>query len=143
MRGEYRTALRTAVASSAAPYGYTLTIWTSGAVISHEVGLPASWEALLFMGGAVAGFALVGGLAFGGFHQRFAPEPKRAALWSSFHVLPIALAIGAATVTSILIPETGAWPLGGFLSTTIYLVVLALQLVAGGEGPASLPDGDT
>ena len=30
-RGGYRAHLKTTVASSAAPYGYTLTIWTAGA----------------------------------------------------------------------------------------------------------------
>ena len=31
MAARYRTHLQAAVATSAAPYGYTLTVWTSGA----------------------------------------------------------------------------------------------------------------
>jgi hypothetical protein len=45
---------------SVAPYGYTLTVWTSGAVLTHARGIPSTADALLFMLGAVLGFALVG-----------------------------------------------------------------------------------
>jgi hypothetical protein len=80
LRAAYRPALRAAVAASAAPYGYTLTIWTSGAVLSHTRGIPSAVEALLFLVGAVAAFALVGGLAVGGRPQRLAPEPAHAVI---------------------------------------------------------------
>ena len=36
----YRRALRWTVAAAAAPFGYTLTVWTSGAVVAHERGIP-------------------------------------------------------------------------------------------------------
>jgi hypothetical protein len=42
---DYREHLRTAVGSSAAPYGYTLATWTSGAVLTHAYGLPTAMEA--------------------------------------------------------------------------------------------------
>ena len=57
-RDGYRAHLKTTVASSAAPYGYTLTIWTAGAVATHRHGVPTAWEALLLLVGAVLGFAL-------------------------------------------------------------------------------------
>jgi hypothetical protein len=59
----YRDHLRAVVAASAAPYGYTLTIWTSGAVTTHARGIPTALEALLFLAGAVSGFALIGAVA--------------------------------------------------------------------------------
>jgi hypothetical protein len=54
---------------SIAPYGYTLTVWTSGAVLTHARGIPTTVDALLFMVGAVVGFALVGVASFGGFRS--------------------------------------------------------------------------
>lgn len=75
LRAAYRPALRAAVAASAAPYGYTLTIWTSGAVLSHARGIPSAADALLFMAGAVVAYALVGGLALGG--SRSDSHPSR------------------------------------------------------------------
>jgi hypothetical protein len=54
------------VGSSATAYGYTLTVWSAGAVLSYAYGPPSPPEVLAFFAGAVAAFALVGVLAFGG-----------------------------------------------------------------------------
>lgn len=57
---EYRRNLRAALGASAGPYGYTLTIWTTGAVLIHAFGMPSPLDAFLFMAGAVVAFAFVG-----------------------------------------------------------------------------------
>ena len=67
----YRNRLRVTLGSSAAPYGYTLATWTSGAVLANASGVPNAVAALTFMVGAVLGFALVGALAFGGVTKHF------------------------------------------------------------------------
>jgi hypothetical protein len=121
-----------AVASSVAPYGYTLTIWTSGAVLSHARGIPDSVDAVLFMLGAVAGFAAVGLVAFGRLHARLVAE-SFPTLWTGIHVLSIGLAIGTATLVAHLLEDIGAWPVTGFAVTVIYLCVLALQLALAGQ----------
>jgi hypothetical protein len=127
----YRASLRHAVTGSAGPYGYTLTVWTSGAVLAHARGLPTTLDALLFMIGAVAGFGAVGWIAFGGFARHLTPSPQRAALWTSFHVLPVAISIGAAALTAHFLKNSLSWPLAGFFATTIYLLVYALHVTAG------------
>ncbi|HEY7691584.1 MAG TPA: hypothetical protein VH816_04500 [Gaiellaceae bacterium] len=124
---EFRDAARTAVAASVAPYGYTLTVWTSGAVLTHARGIPTTVDALLFMGGAVAGFGSVGFAVFGGFRARLAGE-ARPTLWSGIHAASIALAIGAAALVAHLVRNVGAWPLTGFAVTVIYLCAVAFQL---------------
>jgi hypothetical protein len=124
----YRPALRTAVAASAAPYGYTLTVWTSGAVLSHARGIPSAGDALLFLVGAVGAYALIGGLAFGGFSEHLAPEPARSVIWGGLHFLSVGLAIGAAALVARFVHDAAAWPLGGFAVTAIYLLVSASQL---------------
>lgn len=65
----YSDSLRSAVAACGAPYGYTLSVWTSGALLISAHGLTNLAHALSFMVGSVAGYALVGTLAFG--------EPRR------------------------------------------------------------------
>jgi membrane protein implicated in regulation of membrane protease activity len=127
---DYREHLRTAVGSSAAPYGYTLATWTTGAALSHAYGVPTTIDALLFMLGAVLAFALVGAVAFGGVGTRFANAPREAALWGSFHFLSVGGAIGAATVVSYLVAGGVGWVLGPFASTTTYLLVLGAQFSA-------------
>ncbi len=138
LRTRYRAALRATVAASAAPYGYTLTIWTSGAVLSHARGIPSTGEALLFLVGAVSAYVLVGGLAFGGFQGRAAPEPTRAVVWGGLHLFSVGLAIAVATLVAHEVTDIGAWPLGGFFATALYLTASALQL-AYAHGPGGGP----
>jgi hypothetical protein len=124
----YRSALRATVAASAAPYGYTLTIWTSGAVLSHAYGIPNAAEALLFLVGAVVAYALVGGLAVGGLSEHPVPEPARAVVWGGLHVFSVGLAIAAASLVAELVSEAAGWPLGAFLATALSLLGSASQL---------------
>jgi hypothetical protein len=130
LSARYVSALRTTVAVSAGPYGYTLTIWTSGAVLSHARGIPSSLEALLFLVGAVTAYALVGSFAFGGFSEELSSERARSAVWGGLHLISVGAAIGAASLVAHFLHDKGAWPLGGFLATAIYLVASAVELAA-------------
>ncbi len=130
IRNHYRRNLRTAVGSSAAPYGYTLAIWTSGAVLTNAQGIPDTLAVLMFMVGAVSGFAFVGALAFGGVTERFDQERSQALLWGSLHVFSVGLAIAVATLVAYGIKGFIAWPVGGFLSTTIFLLILGAESTA-------------
>ncbi len=129
MLGRYRQRLRTTLGSSAAPYGYTLATWTSGAVLIHYRGLPDAFAALGFMFGAVLGFAFVGALAFGGLTRHFDSDQGEAPLiWGSFHFLSVATSIGAAVVVTYLIESfVVAWPLAGFLYTSAYLLTAGAE----------------
>ena len=49
--GRYRTDLRGVVGSSASAYGYTLTIWSTGAMLSYFYGSPNPPKVFLFLGG--------------------------------------------------------------------------------------------
>ena len=127
-RRSYRTHLKTAVATSAAPYGYTLTIWTSGAVTTHARGIPTAWEALLFLAGAVLGFAITAALAYGRPSEILAPrEHGSVRLWGGFHLVSVGLAIGAAALVTALVKDPVTWMIVGFASTLVYLVVIAAQ----------------
>jgi hypothetical protein len=124
----YRRAARQALSLSIGPYGYTLTIWTSGSVLTHARGVPRTADALLFMSGAVVGFALVGVASFGRLNARVQVESRPPALWAGFHVLSIGGAIGVVAIVAHFFDNAGAWPLGGFVATAAYLLVLAAQL---------------
>lgn len=128
----YRGAAQAAASLSIAPYGYTLTVWTSGPVLTHARGVPSTVDALLFMLGAVAGFALFGLLAFGSLHRRATADSGHPRLWGGLHLLSTGLAIAAATLIAHRVQNSVAWPLGGFAATTIYLTVLAAQLALAG-----------
>src|SRR5829696_8864072 len=65
----YRRNLRAAVAFSAGPYGYTLTLWSTGAVLTGTHGIPTALSAVSFVVGAVLAFATVGVPAFGSLEE--------------------------------------------------------------------------
>jgi len=124
----YRHGLRKAVGTSAGPYGYTLTVWTTGAVLIHARGTPDTLEALLFMFGAVIGFSAVGALAFRHNPPVRAKAVSHPVLWGSFHFVPVAASIGAASLVAHFAEGWAAWPLAGFTATAIYLTFVAAQI---------------
>ena len=78
--------------------------------------------------GAVVGFALVGVLAFGRMSKQFDREPSEGNLiWGSFHFFSVGVAIGAATLVAHYVESCAAWPLGGFLFTSAYLLVAGAE----------------
>ena len=124
----YRSHLKTAVAASAAPYGYTLTVWTSGAVTTHARGVPTAWEALLLLAGAVLGFGVTAALAYGRPSEVLASrEHGSVRLWGGFHLASVGLAIGATALVTELIKSPVVWFAVGFTATLVYLVVIAAQ----------------
>lgn len=125
---QYRPHLQAAVANSASSYGYTLAIWTSGAVMTHSRGIPSGFEAILFLLGAVAGFAAVGAVAHGTLSGVMKPpNARQVRLWGGFHLLSAGLAAGGAIMIAALIHSPVAWPIDGFVVTSIYLSGLAAQ----------------
>ena len=139
LRKRYRSDLRNVVGSSATAYGYTLTVWSTGMVLSHAYGPPSPPLVFAFFGGAVLAFALVGALAFGGVTARPGGGSSHAALWGSFHLLSVGLAVGAVWMVSAHAPSFPGWPLGAFVATALYLAVVgaentAADLKAGSEG---------
>lgn len=93
----------------------------------NALGTPDAIAALMFMFGAVSGFALVGTLAFGGMTKRYVTRSREAALWGGFHFPSVGLAIGAAWISTQITQSPFAWPLGAFLSTATYLLVLGME----------------
>jgi hypothetical protein len=128
----YRAAARHAASMSIGPYGYTLTVWTSGAVLTHARGLPTGADALLFMLGGVAGFGLVAIMAFGDLRTRIGVDSQPPAVWGGLHIISISASILGVTVIADRVANAAAWPLGGFAATVLYLGLLAAQLALAG-----------
>lgn len=144
---EYRRRLRGSVAQSAAPYGYTLTIWTAGAITAHEQGVPATIHALAFAGGAILAFMLIGVFAFGRPAQVLrTPRERDVEVWGAFHLPVVASAVGLATLIAHTVSDPVlCWLLVGLLATSSYLLLIALQFMLAerpGSGDAAPPAGD-
>jgi hypothetical protein len=123
-----RAALATTVAASAAPYGYTVTLWSSGAVLMASHGMPQVAEVFAFLAGALAGFGLMATLAQRSLGRAEllgdAVDRVRA---GSLHVLAVGGAVGAVALVAE-IHSWEAWPLGAFAATALYLLGASVQL---------------
>ncbi|HEY5333279.1 MAG TPA: hypothetical protein VIJ21_06985 [Solirubrobacterales bacterium] len=114
--------------ASAGPYGYTLTIWTSGAVLIHARGVPDGLRAILFMLGGVAAFAIIGSAAFRWEPAHTVRAISHPVLWASFNFLP---AIGSVAAVTLFVDWVGGvllWPVAGFFATSLYLLSVAGQM---------------
>ena len=123
-----RAALGTMVAASAAPYGYTVTIWSSGAVLMHAHGVPSIADVFLFLAGALTGFGLLGLLAHGAVaRMESLDHAGDRVIAGTLHWLAVGSAVGCVTLIA-LVHDWEAWPLGSFAATTIYIAGASLQL---------------
>lgn len=127
-RTGYRQHLQRAVSASAAPYGYTLTLWTCGAITMHAQGLPSTINAVSLLAGAVLAFAAVGTGAFGSINRAFAPNSGgNTRIWAGIHLPSVG---GSVLLCSMIAHAFGGplvWPAIGFVATGTYLLVLAAQ----------------
>ena len=144
-RAGYRDHLRAVVAASAAPYGYTLTLWTAGAVTAHaEAGLPTAMDAVLLLTGAVVGFGAVGTYASGGINAVLVPgAPGRVRVWGGMHLPSVGLSILLVTVINALLDGPVVWPLVGFTATSCYMLVIGVQFWVAthrGQDPGAVPE---
>ena len=129
-----RRSFATIASASAAPYGYTITIWSSGALLLHYRGAPRVWEVFLFVVGGVAAFAGLSLLGRGAIeHSRQIPQGPERVLAGVLDVFAVGLAVGAACLIA-MIGNPVAWPLASFAATLTYLCVLTLQLVIAERG---------
>jgi hypothetical protein len=121
-------ALGAMVQASAAPYGYTVSLWSSGAILMHFHPHPNVGEVFLFATGALAGFTLLGLLARSTLRVTplMEPGPERV-LAGALHWFAVGIAVGAVALLA-QIPSWIDWLLGSFAATSLYLLVASLQL---------------
>lgn len=126
--GDYRSQLRGLAASSAAPYGYTLTLWTSGAVTIGAEGLLSELDALLLLAGALLGFGTVGAGAFEGLDVGLDPGPRdEVRLWGALHLPSVGLTLLAVSSITGQVHGPAVWALVGFVATSSYLLLTGAQ----------------
>ncbi len=122
------SSLATVVPASAAPYGYTLAIWSCGAVLLRSHGTPSLADTLIFVAGAIAGFNLLGVLAIGAIgHARPIERRQDRVLAGVLDWLALGAVVAAVSAISA-IHGWAPWLLGPFIATVLYLVVASLQL---------------
>lgn len=136
-----RAGLETIVAVSAAPYGYSLTVWSAGAVTMHSHGAPSLGDVFLFLAGALIGFAGLGLLAQGPLASPSTIDARSARIMAgALDMAAVGCAVGAAALTAMLHGWV-AWPLGSLTATVVYLLGAAVQLAVAAKLADHLPGG--
>lgn len=122
-------ALLAVLRGSAVPYGYTLTVLASHNVVASQHGGPDLTQILVFVVGAMLGFAALAAVAERRHLGQLTPAPGRSDLIHAgmIHVFAIGAAIGAAILAS-LIPGVAAWGLAAFASTVVYLTITSVEI---------------
>jgi hypothetical protein len=124
------------VATSAGPHGYTLTLWTAGAVTSHaEKGPPDATHATLLLAGAVVGFLTVGTLATGSVNAVLQGPTRKTRVWGAAHLPAVMCSIGLCGLMARSLHGGPLWAAVGCTSTVTYLIVSALQSCLAAEPP--------
>jgi hypothetical protein len=126
-------ALDTTLRSSVIPYGYTVTIWASGAYLINLNGTPSMIEAFGFVSGALIAFALLSALSHrmprrdGAHSGRLRPDASHPVFAAGLHIAAVGLALLAAGIIDRALGEL-AWIFGSFVVTFIYLGIASAEL---------------
>jgi hypothetical protein len=123
----YAASLAVVLQSAAVPYGVTLTVWASGASVSHFRGAPKIFEIFLFVLGGVAGYTTVGLFVARALQRLTAGSSgPRMVVTGMLHLISIGIALGTVTLIGE-IRSWIAWPLGGFGGISLYLTLVAAE----------------
>lgn len=131
----YGITLDKTLRSAVVPYGYTVTIWASGAYLISLRGVPGAVEAFCFVAGALAAFGILASLS-----QRqpnvprgdtiappIHPDSSHPIFAAGLHIAAVGLAFAAAALVDELL-GTAAWFFGSFAVTLIYLSIASAEL---------------
>jgi hypothetical protein len=130
----YAGTLDKTLRSAVIPYGYTVTVWASGAYLISLRGLPSGLEAFAFVGGATLAFGVLASMSqwrpgpideptIAPIH----PDSRHPLFAAGLHIAAVGLAFGAATLIDRLLGNL-AWFLASFAVTFIYLLIASAEL---------------
>ncbi len=126
---KYLQAIQTALHGAGLPYGYAITVWSTGAALAIEHGMPSPVEIYLVALGAMTAY---GGLTFltwatEGEAQRPLTRSPRRVRAGLFHVGAVGLAITSAALIAKL--SSGiAWLIAPLVATLLYLAVSSVEM---------------
>jgi hypothetical protein len=122
--GRYATGLSATLQGASIPYGYTLSVWCTGEILTSLRGTPSPGLAIAFVAGAAAAF-LVLRWAARETQPDITPaggnETNGLAVAIAIQVAAIGAVIGCVTLLGQFLRSGLDWPLAGFVLTAVYL----------------------
>lgn len=119
----FSKALTEVVSKAGIPYGYTLTVWSAGALCIGRFGIPSAAEVFLFVAGGTVGYGALALVVSGRRRVVRAARPP-AALWENAFAVP---AIGTTYGIDRLVDSAGVnFFVSPLVATLVYLLGLAV-----------------
>lgn len=124
------TAMASVGRNAALPYGYTATVWATGAAVADRLDPPALSDALAYVTGAWLAFVIVRVLVIGREEVAEQPGTRRTVRLGALQILPVATGVLAGVGVGAALGLSGplAWGMGGCVATFAFLAVASLDL---------------
>jgi hypothetical protein len=137
--GNWERTLDKTLRAALIPYGYTVTIWATGAYIARGQDVPGitALHGFLYLSGALLGFALLVTIAQRRSKPGSAigepipihPDSSHPLLIAGFHMLAAGIAFGAGMLVKAVIGSAAlTWFFAPFVVTLLYLSLSSLEL---------------
>ncbi len=137
----YAGALSALLVQMTPPYGFTLATFTAGGLTAHFAGTtPDPWDILLFLAGALTGYALLALIAVS-LLRRLHPRPLPVNSWQMLHVIPLGVVFLLALAAATLVAFPVAWFMSGIALTFGYLGSFAWVLRFLGRDDGTIAGG--
>lgn len=129
-----RTRLESNLTAESEAYGYTLSIWGAGALLTHTFGLPDVERTLAYLIGALVGFTVLAVLAWGDISSEMSvEETPTSRVVSAIHLFATGGSIlathGLITVAGDLYAPIVFFLTGGLVTMAYNLLLLVEALV--------------
>ncbi len=104
------------------PFGFTLTIWSSGVIIVRRYAFPSLLDVFLFVAGAIAAFLLID---IASYHAEAQQAPSRRRVRTLINICPILALAVVAGLAQLPLGRGPTFALGGFAATLTYILSMA------------------
>lgn len=104
------------------PYGYTVSLWSAGALTVVRLGPPSVLDVLLFVFGAVTAFVILAGM---GYDHLDAEVPMRVPWLVVVNLFPIVAALVVVAFPARVLGRAVGYFADSFLATATYILSLA------------------
>ncbi len=129
LESPYLRALDTALHGAGLPYGYAVTVWSTGTMMTGAQGRPSVTSIFLFAAGAAAAYGTLRLLTrrAEGDAQKLLTRSPHLVRAGSLHVAAIGLAIASAALIGEIASGV-TWPLASFAATLLYFGVSSVEM---------------
>lgn len=106
------------------PFGYTLTVWSSGAIALEHFGVPSLLDALLFLLGAIGAYWVCAATSYRQLAETATVHTQAIAVINVFSVVAVS------TISRLFQSPSSGYLAAGFVGTFTYILcITALMYV--------------